>query len=506
MGAAARRDRGGLPLLEQRARPGLPRRRGHPRRPRDRGDGAGHGVRQPRRPLRHRRPVHPEPVDRRADALRRRDVRAQGEDVVAGTHRPSRSRVLDERRPRPRGDLWRDADVLEHHYADMCDIEFTIEDGPSGCCRSAPASAARTRPCAWPSRWPRTRTSRSTRERPCSGCCGYLAHPPTISTGRPGDAAPAHPRARAPPRGWRPERSSLTPAAAELAADGHRVHPRARRDVARGRARHGPGRRRAHLPRWTRQPRRRRGPRLGHPGRRRAAEVQHRGPRRSSPAIRSRAAASRSRSTDTGEVFAGEVAGSRWSRRRPRPCSRGPPSSASRCRRRRGIRATTSPRPPTATCPRTTCWLAVHQDDLRRRRRPADCLLTTPEALAPVVDGARGRASWPRRRRPARSPRPGPPGRPARSRPSGSAGAPAGRRRPGRLRPARPADEDDRHGLADAGRRRRAGVQRPHRRRSTTRTCCRSWPSCTRTRRPGWSRSAPRSAGSPPTAAGSSAR
>src|SRR3954468_8088280 len=52
---------------------------------------------------------------------------AQGEDVVAGTHQTEPVAVLDERAPAVAADLWRYADVLEQHYADMCDIEFTIE-------------------------------------------------------------------------------------------------------------------------------------------------------------------------------------------------------------------------------------------------------------------------------------------------------------------------------------------------------------------------------------------
>ena len=54
---------------------------------------------------------------------------AQGEDVVAGTHATEPISVLDERMPAVAGELRAHADRLERHYADMCDIEFTIEDG-----------------------------------------------------------------------------------------------------------------------------------------------------------------------------------------------------------------------------------------------------------------------------------------------------------------------------------------------------------------------------------------
>ena len=55
---------------------------------------------------------------------------AQGEDVVAGTHQTEPIAVLDDAAPRPsRRELRAAAERLEHHYADLCDIEFTIEDG-----------------------------------------------------------------------------------------------------------------------------------------------------------------------------------------------------------------------------------------------------------------------------------------------------------------------------------------------------------------------------------------
>jgi pyruvate, orthophosphate dikinase len=54
---------------------------------------------------------------------------AQGEDVVAGTHRTEPIAVLDERLPAVAAALRATADRLERHYADLCDIEFTIEEG-----------------------------------------------------------------------------------------------------------------------------------------------------------------------------------------------------------------------------------------------------------------------------------------------------------------------------------------------------------------------------------------
>src|SRR5437773_2000428 len=54
---------------------------------------------------------------------------AQGEDVVAGSHATEPIAVLDERMPAVAAVLRDDAGRLEHHFADLCDIEFTIESG-----------------------------------------------------------------------------------------------------------------------------------------------------------------------------------------------------------------------------------------------------------------------------------------------------------------------------------------------------------------------------------------
>ena len=54
---------------------------------------------------------------------------AQGEDVVAGTHQTEPIAALDERLPAVAAELRDHATRLERHYADLCDIEFTIEEG-----------------------------------------------------------------------------------------------------------------------------------------------------------------------------------------------------------------------------------------------------------------------------------------------------------------------------------------------------------------------------------------
>ncbi len=56
-------------------------------------------------------------------------TQAQGEDVVAGIRTPKPIAVLGEDIPAAYADVERVADLLEKHYGDMQDIEFTIEDG-----------------------------------------------------------------------------------------------------------------------------------------------------------------------------------------------------------------------------------------------------------------------------------------------------------------------------------------------------------------------------------------
>jgi pyruvate,orthophosphate dikinase len=55
--------------------------------------------------------------------------RAQGEDVVAGTARTMPISHLGEHEPAAYQDLLRVLRRLEVHYRDVCDVEFTIEDG-----------------------------------------------------------------------------------------------------------------------------------------------------------------------------------------------------------------------------------------------------------------------------------------------------------------------------------------------------------------------------------------
>jgi len=148
---------------------------------------------------------------------------AQGEDVVAGTHQTEDVRVLDERMPAVGAELRRYAAVLEHHYRDCCDIEFTIEQGrlwmlqvrvgkrtPQAALRMALEMAEDP---AFP----------LTREEAVRRVAGVLASPPTTVTER-SDAGPALTTGLAASPGVACGEIVLTPEAAVTAADaGRRV-------------------------------------------------------------------------------------------------------------------------------------------------------------------------------------------------------------------------------------------------------------------------------------------
>jgi pyruvate,orthophosphate dikinase len=109
---------------------------------------------------------------------------AQGEDVVAGTHATEPISVLDERMPDVAEELREHADRLERHYADMCDIEFTIEDGRLWMLqvrvgkRSPQAALRIARDMAADHAFPLTRAQAVER------VADLLADPPTIATSR----------------------------------------------------------------------------------------------------------------------------------------------------------------------------------------------------------------------------------------------------------------------------------------------------------------------------------
>ncbi len=163
VGAAARSDRGCLPLLEQRPRPRLSRARGDPGRPRYGRHRPGDGLRQPQRRFGDGRPVHPQPRHRRAAHLRRRHVQRPGRGRRGGhppdraDHRASTSgcpavgRELQEYAATARASPPR---PVRHRVHDRAREAL---DAPVPDRQAEPAGGAADRA----STWPRTRTSRS---------------------------------------------------------------------------------------------------------------------------------------------------------------------------------------------------------------------------------------------------------------------------------------------------------------------------------------------------------
>jgi pyruvate,orthophosphate dikinase len=113
---------------------------------------------------------------------------AQGEDVVAGTHQTEPIAVLDTRLPSVARELRAAAERLEHHYADLCDIEFTIEDGKLWLLqvrvgKRSPQAALRIAvDMAEDPDFPLTQEGAVRRVLP------LLADPPRVATERPADA------------------------------------------------------------------------------------------------------------------------------------------------------------------------------------------------------------------------------------------------------------------------------------------------------------------------------
>jgi len=115
---------------------------------------------------------------------------AQGEDVVAGTHATQPIAVLDERLPAAAKELRNAAARLEAHYRDLCDIEFTIEQGRLWLLqvrvgkRSPQAALRIALDMAMDDSFPLSR------EEAVARVASLLAHPPRTATGRRTDAEP----------------------------------------------------------------------------------------------------------------------------------------------------------------------------------------------------------------------------------------------------------------------------------------------------------------------------
>ena len=268
MGPTPAGDRGGLPLMAERsgqnvsAKEGIPDDLGTAVTVQamvfgNRGSNSGTGV------LFTRNPATGEPT-LYGDVL----FDAQGEDVVAGTHRTEPITVLDTRLPAVARELRAAAERLEHHYADLCDIEFTIEDGKLWLLqvrvgkRSPQAALRMAVDMAEDQDFPLTREGPSVASCRCSR---IHRRSTTGGSRRRADDDWAGRLARRRERADR-HRPGRGPG---VGGGGDPGDPRSRRDVARRRPRHGPGRRHPDVPGRARQSRRGRRARVGHPGRRR---------------------------------------------------------------------------------------------------------------------------------------------------------------------------------------------------------------------------------------------
>jgi pyruvate,orthophosphate dikinase len=148
---------------------------------------------------------------------------AQGEDVVAGTHQTEPITVLDERMPDIAEELRHYADTLERHYADACDIEFTIEDRhlwmlQTRIAKRAPQAAVRMAvEMAEDEEFPLSRAEAVER------VSDYLDEPPMRVADQSGEAPPAAAGLGASPGLVSGDIATTAEAAIEMAADGATV-------------------------------------------------------------------------------------------------------------------------------------------------------------------------------------------------------------------------------------------------------------------------------------------
>src|SRR5262249_52267818 len=116
--------------------------------------------------------------------------RAQGEDVVAGTHRTEPIAVLDHRLPEAAAALRDAATRLEHHLADLCDIEFTIEDGRLWLLQVRAGKRSPQAALRIALDMARDPSSPLTPREAIERVAAILADPPTVTTGRSGLVVP----------------------------------------------------------------------------------------------------------------------------------------------------------------------------------------------------------------------------------------------------------------------------------------------------------------------------
>ena len=323
---------------------------------------------------------------------------AQGEDVVAGTHRtepiarprraPARGRRARCARPRPGSSTT---------CATCATSSSRSSRAGCGCSRSGSASGARRRRSGSRSTWPKdpvVRAVATPRRWNASPRCSSIRR--RVTTGRSGYVLPLLTGLGASPGVASGEIVDVARGRGGGRRGGPARDPRPRRDLARRRPRHVAGGRDPHGAGRARQPRRGRRAGLGHPrGRRRG-----RAPRSATAWSRSAAGRCTTATTITidgasGEVFAGVIPGRTevvpqaaillgWAAElgvRSRRATRPPAPSAAARRRRRS--------PVTLDACRPAARDQGVRDDRGRSRRPARPRPTTVQPLLDqlLVDG-----------------------------------------------------------------------------------------------------------------------
>ena len=195
-------------------------------------------------------------------------VNAQGEDVVAGIRNTENLDDLGKHFPGVKDELLGIFARLEAHYRDMCDTEFTIEQGKLWMLQtrsaSAPGRAALRMAVDMTNQ--RRRGWKISRDealrRITEDHVEQVLHPQFASN----DVEVIATGLAASP-GRRSGRCTSRPTRGRRGRRGRQGHPGAQRDLARGRPRHAGLRGHPHRPGRAGQPRSRRRPRLGHPGR-----------------------------------------------------------------------------------------------------------------------------------------------------------------------------------------------------------------------------------------------
>ena len=275
-------------------------------------------------------------------------VNAQGEDVVAGIRNTEDLDHLKLNFPAIHDELLDIFDRLELHYRDMCDTEFTIEQGKLWMLQTRVGKRTGAAALRMAVDMTKDKHIKLTRDeavqRITADHLDQVLHPQFAG----GDMQVIAKGLAASPGAAVGKAYFTADDAADAADRGEDGHPRAHRDQPRGRARHDGVEGHPHRPRRPGQPRRRGGPRLGHAGRRGRRGHHDRG----QPVHRGRRRGARGRRHlprrlhRRGRARRGAAGGGRAARR-VRHDPRAGPTRSARASWPCGPTPTTAPTPPT---------------------------------------------------------------------------------------------------------------------------------------------------------------